>query len=500
MNLRELIDEVEVPATRVAEGTWELARGRVRRRRWVTAGAAWVAVAAVAVAVSVLPGSDRTDGPADPPSTEMVVTTPDWEALAVSRVPAPSPDAEPLSENPVRHAALVIADPDDEANAYVLGDDGDWRHLDVDGLVPVRVDEVFTTTGVRGTGLDDSATRLAVPQPGGLVVVDLTNGEADRYDVSGTPSYVTWLDDSHVLVADGRAPTGKVVDLADGSVERSPYGPSTRVLADGSALTWDGRGPLEWSDGRIVTSPANNAAGFYPQPPLARDGVVIGQHQRNSVRNPPPGNPPAVLSEGSGLVAVDGNTGVPIAFMPLGDDIAATSLLGWAGELPVVGLVGLEDDALQTRVATWDYLKGELHPLTVLPSVGRLGRRPLNTDSSATPSERKWQGSADESGWGVWDSAPVAPELPARARVVVIGGGVIGTSIAYHLAHLGWGSDVVLLERDRLTSGTTWHAAGLMTCFGSFSETTTACGCTPASCTPDWRPRPARPPASSRWG
>ena len=68
----------------------------------------------------------------------------------------------------------------------------------------------------------------------------------------------------------------------------------------------------------------------------------------------------------------------------------------------------------------------------------------------------------------------MAAELPARARVVVIGGGVIGTSIAYHLAHLGWGSDVVLLERDRLTSGTTWHAAGLMTCFGSFSETSTS--------------------------
>ncbi|MCP5033263.1 MAG: FAD-binding oxidoreductase, partial [Actinomycetia bacterium] len=48
---------------------------------------------------------------------------------------------------------------------------------------------------------------------------------------------------------------------------------------------------------------------------------------------------------------------------------------------------------------------------------------------------------------------------PDRARVVIIGGGVIGTSVAYHLAKLGW-SDVVLLERDKLTSGTTWHAAG----------------------------------------
>ena len=59
---------------------------------------------------------------------------------------------------------------------------------------------------------------------------------------------------------------------------------------------------------------------------------------------------------------------------------------------------------------------------------------------------------------------------PSRARVVVVGGGVIGTSVAYHLAQAGV-RDVLLLERDRLTSGTTWHAAGLMTTFGSTSQT-----------------------------
>src|SRR3990167_4385277 len=64
------------------------------------------------------------------------------------------------------------------------------------------------------------------------------------------------------------------------------------------------------------------------------------------------------------------------------------------------------------------------------------------------------------------------PVLPSRARVVIIGGGVIGCSVAYHLAHMGW-KDVVLLERDRLTSGTTWHAAGLIVTFGSTSETST---------------------------
>jgi glycine cleavage system aminomethyltransferase T/glycine/D-amino acid oxidase-like deaminating enzyme len=52
-------------------------------------------------------------------------------------------------------------------------------------------------------------------------------------------------------------------------------------------------------------------------------------------------------------------------------------------------------------------------------------------------------------------------DLPSHARVVIIGGGVVGCSVAYHLTKLGW-TDVVLLERKQLTSGTTWHAAGLI--------------------------------------
>ena len=52
-------------------------------------------------------------------------------------------------------------------------------------------------------------------------------------------------------------------------------------------------------------------------------------------------------------------------------------------------------------------------------------------------------------------------QVPTKARAVIIGGGVIGCSVAYHLAKLGW-KEVVLLERKQLTSGTTWHAAGLI--------------------------------------
>jgi glycine cleavage system aminomethyltransferase T/glycine/D-amino acid oxidase-like deaminating enzyme len=52
-------------------------------------------------------------------------------------------------------------------------------------------------------------------------------------------------------------------------------------------------------------------------------------------------------------------------------------------------------------------------------------------------------------------------QVPAQARIVIIGGGIMGCSVAYHLAKLGQ-TDIVLLEQGRLTSGTTWHAAGLV--------------------------------------
>ena len=50
--------------------------------------------------------------------------------------------------------------------------------------------------------------------------------------------------------------------------------------------------------------------------------------------------------------------------------------------------------------------------------------------------------------------------LPSHVQVVIVGGGVIGCSVAYHLTKLGW-RDVVLLERTQLTAGTTWHAGGV---------------------------------------
>ena len=61
--------------------------------------------------------------------------------------------------------------------------------------------------------------------------------------------------------------------------------------------------------------------------------------------------------------------------------------------------------------------------------------------------------------------------LPSATKVIVIGGGVAGCSVAYHLSKFGW-KDVILLERDQLTSGTTWHAAGLIGQLGASAAIT----------------------------
>ena len=70
-----------------------------------------------------------------------------------------------------------------------------------------------------------------------------------------------------------------------------------------------------------------------------------------------------------------------------------------------------------------------------------------------------------------WRAPSAMSTFPTQARVVIIGGGIMGCSTAYHLAKLGW-KDVVLLEQGRLSGGTTWHAAGLVGQLRSYQNLT----------------------------
>src|SRR5579872_1002529 len=77
--------------------------------------------------------------------------------------------------------------------------------------------------------------------------------------------------------------------------------------------------------------------------------------------------------------------------------------------------------------------------------------------SQAAPTSTRWQTCCARRS----PSSEAVTDLPSHARVVIIGGGIVGCSLAYHLARRGL-SDVLLLERKQLTCGTTWHAAGLV--------------------------------------
>ena len=137
-----------------------------------------------------------------------------------------------------------MGDPEDQAAAYVLGDDGDWRRLDVAGLTPVAdgYDRMYTSSVVRPTGLDPSGTRLAIPQLDTLVVVDLTTGESEEYDVPGP---------RRVLVAGRDRRRGVVGDGGDRYVVGLGEGSSLRPISSWAVACFPARG-------HAVVAPGNS--------------------------------------------------------------------------------------------------------------------------------------------------------------------------------------------------------------------------------------------------
>jgi hypothetical protein len=375
MRIAELVESIDLPPTQVAERAWDDAHRRVRRRRAaVVAGAAITVTCILAFAVVWRPDHTTTPSPAPSPTqtvephtapvVQELLTGGRWRSeladMDYARFSGNLDRAAPLSADPVDRAVLAMGDPDDEAGALVLGEDGRWRRVDVPGLVPAIDDETGDTEPVlRPTSLSPDAARLALPQPNGLVVVDLADGSSRRYDVPGPGNvFALWADDDHVLVAEETARNGTLVDLRDGSLSRSAYGPTTTFLRN-TTLTW-GTGfrdtALRWENGRNVDTDANNMGGFFPQPPLVHDDVVVGVMGVVEGGGDLP-------SSTWGVVAVDGSTGRVLAYLPVTHTKGTASLLfGWDGDKPIIGVPLLKESS-GLFVFAWDWRAGELEPI-----------------------------------------------------------------------------------------------------------------------------------------
>jgi hypothetical protein len=284
-----------------------------------------------------------------------------WERLldGAPRLQPTTANTESLSEHPLDHAVLAIGDPQDDSEVLVLGEDATWRRVDEVDLVPVRDESGYESPVLRPTSLSPDATRLALPQPGGLVVVDLSTGDTATIDVGGPANtYAVWVDETHVFVAEETAPTGSVVDLGTGEAAASRSGPSTAYLPDGSAVTWQGLG-LTWDDGSTVPTGTSNDAGNFPSPPLVAADIVVGLDGYDYRHAESPTNRIAV---------VDRTTGAALAFLPLSTGNGEpTELLGWDGDRVLVGLVNPNLSAQHTAVVAWDWEHQQLEPVAVVP-------------------------------------------------------------------------------------------------------------------------------------
>ncbi|MFT3873252.1 MAG: hypothetical protein QM714_11500 [Nocardioides sp.] len=398
MRLADLVDQMELPETRVAEGAWDAARRRTRRRRTAVAGAATVVMLVAAMSALSLrggAGSTPPTGPAHTPTssppddaprtdaagmtgidhahTQRLLTRAWWAGL--DTVPRLDPGATTeLAEDPMTEGVFATVDPDNEAVPIVLGADGQWRRIDLPGLVPIDDGGGYTSPVIRPTAFSPDGTRLALPQPDSLVVVDLTDGSRRTYPMPAAfLAYAVWVDDTHVWVAAETDTAGTVVDLDSGHQSPSSLGPSTAYV-DGDTLSW-GRngGSLDWGARPDVPTLGNNDGGLFPYPPLVRAGVVVGDMavNRRMVGTEDP-------SLGNGVVAVDATTGDVLAFLPTGQGVDLEVLLGWQGDLPVLGLRDDTGKYPSTVIAAWDYRTGHLEPLAQTDSHAIAWRREVN--------------------------------------------------------------------------------------------------------------------------
>lgn len=403
-DVRALLEEAaaRVPPRDLADAAWAEARRRQAGRRAIFA--ALVTAVTVGIAVVAVTETQGGHGPApadhrpspdkdndragegavrSPSPLEPGMVQPFWEPDAVESLeplptdlPALLDSTAPaeLSADPVSQALAAIAYPggEDTTAIYVLGEDGDWRSIDVTGLT-----EASDPFGPLSRGsVSADGTQLALAQRGGIVVVDLTTGAFDTFDVPGSYAPVTWHPDGrHVAVGMLRGGT-TLVDTASGDRIELPYPTysSTDVAfaPDGSVVEnyWSRRHghELRWYEGADLVDrlSAGSVLGALRSVSVGESGIaavrgVLGWS--GSSREP---------WERDGLMVVS-RTGEPLALLPVRDPDSfyseSVETLGWFDhetllvrytEKPAyrAGVTSFTDEP--DHLIAWNYVTGDL--------------------------------------------------------------------------------------------------------------------------------------------
>jgi hypothetical protein len=220
---------------------------------------------------------------------------------------------------------------------------------------------------MRPGALSPDGTRLAIPQPQALVVVDLTAATYRRYYVPGFNETATWTADrSHVLLGTEEHRGGVLINVANGSTTSVPYEPvDTAYAPDGTAVElWQRPNDLppyrlkRYGPGGLEAStPLDVDVQSYYQTIISANAAAIALVSDVGGFSVAHG-----VDVSSGAVVLDLQSGQPLAQLPLHDEgvLIDTTPLGW-----------LDSDALVVRlkndVVAWDYKTGELERITQLP-------------------------------------------------------------------------------------------------------------------------------------
>jgi hypothetical protein len=383
---------------------------RVRRRRKHTAIAASVAVAVAAIApVTVLQFGlvgDREQpihGPTTPttptsaakpidtsevdpsivqkPWTDKRWATLPWSSTKVPRQLDPlAAGTTSLKADPVRRALAAVQDMDG-GPIYVLGEDGRWRKQDLIDVEPREDSEGSPSGGALGVGsLSADGSKLSVPQPHGLIVIDLEANTARRHPLPGQPQRVKWDPaGSDVLVysyADGYPfrEVSLLVDAETGSSRQVPYNAELTSFADDgtavevhryTAFRPNGYDELRRYDTEGAMTAVPTQVDLFEDSPsviaAGADAVAVMRDVWMSKVPRPAGSWP-------GPTILDLDTGQPLAQLPvpeLANALYWIAPVGWVDKDTVLLRLG-------DHLVAWDYRSGSLSRVSTVAKVSRV--------------------------------------------------------------------------------------------------------------------------------